>query len=233
MIPLDTDELVAFLESASKRNLLVALITSGGTAVPLEINMVRFLDNFSNGSRGALSAEQFLEHGYAVVFLYRRYSNLPFYRASITEHWMDMLEPGSLIVRKDPLECYNLLKELSEKREKYSKNLILIPYFSLEEYMSWLEFTCTSLDSFGKRALIYSAAAVSDFYIPSERLSEHKIDSASMELVLNLVPVRKMLGIIRTEWCPNAVLISFKASIIFDHYILIILYSLKQILRFC
>lgn len=196
MIQPDIDELEAFLESASKRNLLVAFITSGGTAVPLEVNMVRFLDNFSSGSRGALSAEQFLEHGYAVVFLYRRYSHLPFYRASITEHWMNVLEPGSLIVRKDPSEYYNLLKELSEKREKYFKNLILIPYFSLEEYMFWLEFTCTLLDSFQKKALVYSAAAVSDFYIPSERLSKHKIDSTFMELVLNLVPVRKMLGII-------------------------------------
>lgn len=33
------------------------LITSGGTAVPLEIQTVRFLDNFSTGNRGAASAE--------------------------------------------------------------------------------------------------------------------------------------------------------------------------------
>ena len=33
------------------------LITSGGTAVPLEMQTVRFLDNFSTGNRGAASAE--------------------------------------------------------------------------------------------------------------------------------------------------------------------------------
>lgn len=35
----------------------VAVVTSGGTTVPLEQNTVRFLDNFSTGSRGAASTE--------------------------------------------------------------------------------------------------------------------------------------------------------------------------------
>lgn len=35
----------------------VAVVTSGGTAVPLEKQMVRFLDNFSGGTRGAISTE--------------------------------------------------------------------------------------------------------------------------------------------------------------------------------
>lgn len=41
----------------------VVVITSGGTTVPLERNCVRFIDNFSKGMRGALSAEQFLQVG--------------------------------------------------------------------------------------------------------------------------------------------------------------------------
>ena len=36
-------------------------VTSGGTTVPLERRCVRFIDNFSGGTRGALSAERFLE----------------------------------------------------------------------------------------------------------------------------------------------------------------------------
>ena len=39
----------------------LVVITSGGTTVPLERNCVRFIDNFSKGTRGALSAEQFLQ----------------------------------------------------------------------------------------------------------------------------------------------------------------------------
>lgn len=42
--------------SANKSDNIV-LVTSGGTAVPLEKQTVRFLDNFSTGNRGALSAE--------------------------------------------------------------------------------------------------------------------------------------------------------------------------------
>jgi hypothetical protein len=41
----------------------VAVVTSGGTTAPLERRCVRFLDNFSQGTRGALSAEQFLAVG--------------------------------------------------------------------------------------------------------------------------------------------------------------------------
>ena len=53
------------LEHSHKR---IALVTSGGTTVPLENNTVRFIDNFSAGTRGATSAEYFLENGYAVIF---------------------------------------------------------------------------------------------------------------------------------------------------------------------
>jgi hypothetical protein len=53
-------------------------VTSGGTTVPLERNCVRFIDNFSRGARGALSVEQFLAAGYAVVFLTRAGSAQPY-----------------------------------------------------------------------------------------------------------------------------------------------------------
>ena len=39
----------------------VVCVTSGGTTVPLERHCVRFIDNFSGGTRGALSAENFLQ----------------------------------------------------------------------------------------------------------------------------------------------------------------------------
>ena len=58
----------------------IVLVTSGGTTAPLERSAVRFIDNFSSGSRGAASAEYFLERGYAVVFLHREGSLRPFER---------------------------------------------------------------------------------------------------------------------------------------------------------
>lgn len=42
-----------------------------GTMVPLEQLTVRFVDNFSSGTRGAASTEYFLEKDYPVIFLYR------------------------------------------------------------------------------------------------------------------------------------------------------------------
>ena len=58
----------------------IVLVTSGGTTVPLENNTVRFIDNFSAGTRGASSAERFLSHGYSVIFLHREFSLTPFNR---------------------------------------------------------------------------------------------------------------------------------------------------------
>lgn len=46
-------------------------LQSGGTTVPMEHNTVRFVDNFSAGSRGSASVEYFLKAGYAVIFLNR------------------------------------------------------------------------------------------------------------------------------------------------------------------
>ncbi len=57
------------LENSPNRR--IALVTSGGTTVPLENQTVRFIDNFSAGTRGATSAEYFLQAGYAVIFLHR------------------------------------------------------------------------------------------------------------------------------------------------------------------
>jgi len=58
----------------------IAFVTSGGTAVDLEENTVRTLENFSTGRRGAVSVEHFLKRGYAVIHLWRLGSASPFAR---------------------------------------------------------------------------------------------------------------------------------------------------------
>jgi len=57
------------LQNTNKRP--IVLVTSGGTTIPLELNTVRFVDNFSSGARGSASAEYFLAQGWAVIFLHR------------------------------------------------------------------------------------------------------------------------------------------------------------------
>ena len=61
----------------------LALVTSGGTAADLEVNAVRYLDNFSTGLRGAVSVEEFLRRGYAVMHLKREGSASPYARVLV------------------------------------------------------------------------------------------------------------------------------------------------------
>lgn len=69
------------------------LSQSGGTTVPLENQTVRFIDNFSAGTRGATSAEYFLEQGYAVIFMHRQHSLQPYSRhyTHSTNCFLDLL----------------------------------------------------------------------------------------------------------------------------------------------
>jgi phosphopantothenate-cysteine ligase len=75
----------------------VALVTSGGTTVPLERRTVRFLDNFSTGLRGAsLAAERLLCAGYRVVFLHRAGSEQPFPARGARRRWTPLSRPPAL-----------------------------------------------------------------------------------------------------------------------------------------
>ena len=51
------DQLRYFIDQSYSEGSKIVLVTSGGTRVNLEQNTVRFIDNFSSGERGALSAE--------------------------------------------------------------------------------------------------------------------------------------------------------------------------------
>ncbi|KAK4702865.1 phosphopantothenate---cysteine ligase (ATP), partial [Phenoliferia sp. Uapishka_3] len=89
------DAVKSFVERNVSQGRRVVLVTSGGTTVPLEHNVVRFLDNFSAGTRGSASAEHFLRTGkYAVIFLHRQHSLQPFSRhySHSTNPFLDLLE---------------------------------------------------------------------------------------------------------------------------------------------
>ncbi|XP_003706167.2 phosphopantothenoylcysteine synthetase [Megachile rotundata] len=204
-----------FADRQLKKNNKVVLVTSGGTTIPLERNTVRFVDNFSAGTRGSLSAEYFLEHGYAVIFMYRVKSLEPFSRHFTGQRFLDMLEinqkeDGKSIITVMPQYTDKLATILNKYKEALNQDKLLqVSFTTLSEYLWLLRLACQILASFKNQTILYLAAAVSDFYIPSNELAVHKISSEEPQTIaLQLVP--KVLAPLVSLWVPRAYVVSFK-----------------------
>lgn len=237
----------------------IALVTSGGTTVPLENQTVRFIDNFSAGTRGACSTEYLLSAGYAVIFLHRQYSLLPFARhyshsTNCFLDFMDFAEPKeassqtssahdsagsmgceaepSVVVRKEWQS--SMRSVLSRYKWAQRNNLLLpLPFVTINDYLWSLRTIAGLMKPLGSQALFYLAAAVSDFFVPADRMVEHKIQSgegfrnngtrhgdvetqvpaahmSSSSLIIDLDPVPKFLKRLVDGWAPEGMIISFK-----------------------
>lgn len=203
----------------------IALVTSGGTTVPLENQTVRFIDNFSAGTRGATSAEYFLQNGYAVIFLHRQFSLLPYSRhySHSTNCFLDFMDEtdGTVAVAQEYQE--KMRKVLRQyQHAKKERLLLLLPYTTVTEYLFALRDLAMLMRPLKGRALFYLAAAVSDFFIPRDKMEEHKIQSresngekvgtgASKQLIINLDPVPKFLSTLVQQWAPRgSMIVSFK-----------------------
>lgn len=225
-----------FIARHAEQHRRVVLVTSGGTTVPLENQMVRFVDNFSAGTRGATSAEYFLDAGYAVIFLHRQYSLLPYSRhySHSTNCFLDFVNEdsnGSVVVNSEYQD------DMSKVWRKYnnarkSNSLLLIPYTTVNDYLWELREIALLMQPLGSSALLYLAAAVSDFFIPSDLMVEHKIQSSEdfnqqqadgdndikrpaariegQRLVIGLEPVPKFLKTLVEGWAPEGMIVSFK-----------------------
>ena len=220
---------------SSNQTMPLCLVTSGGTTVPLEINTVRFVDNFSAGTRGSASAEYFLKNGFAVIFLHREKSLKPFARHFSTCDLLTAMEvedEGNISIAGDTSIAKHL-KPVVENVKKYQNNLCKVSFTSLSDYL-WLlrsasqQLATTAEDNPSVHRLLYLAAAVSDFYIPAIQLPEHKIQSSQgapqVQLQLGrlaeiiilyfqlLVPVLvpKMLKPLVSLWASNCFVVSFK-----------------------
>ncbi|GJC97177.1 DNA/pantothenate metabolism flavoprotein [Colletotrichum higginsianum] len=154
--------------AASSRR--IVLVTSGGTTVPLEKQTVRFIDNFSAGTRGATSAEYFLEAGYAVIFLHRQFSLQPYSRhySHATDCFLDFLaegHDGTVVANPGHQERMRavLRKYTAAKRNNM---LLMLPFTTITDYLFELRAIAGLLRPLGPSALLYLAAAVSDFFLP-------------------------------------------------------------------
>lgn len=179
---------------------------------------MRFLDNFSAGTRGAASAEYFLAAGYAVIFLSRQHSQFPYTRrySHTTNPFFDILdEPasssGTQEVRVESKHVGTLLPVLHAYHQaRQSGCLLPIPFVTVIEYLFLLRGISEEMRPLGPHALHYLAAAVSDFFIPMDRMAEHKIQSSDGALHLTMEPVPKVLSSLVREWVPDAYVVSFK-----------------------
>ncbi len=224
-----------FISHHLQSNRAVVLVTSGGTTVPLENQTVRFIDNFSAGTRGATSAERFLEAGYAVIFLHRQFSLLPYSRhySHSTNCFLDyMIEGQNSEVVVNPeyqAKMISVLRKYNAARR--NNTLLLLSFTTITEYLWELKNISILMRPLGSMALFYLAAAVSDFFLPRDRLSEHKIQSSETnkagevavpgssgntdtfqgkQLMINLDPVPKLLKSLVDGWAPEGMIVSFK-----------------------
>ncbi|KAI6176338.1 DNA/pantothenate metabolism flavoprotein [Aphelenchoides bicaudatus] len=203
----NTEKLVQdFVAKAQRDNRRVALITSGGTRVNLEKNAVRFIENFSMGNRGAASAEYFLKNDYLVIFFYREGTLKPFSRHAT--NLFDRLRLDSS--QKAYIEPSADLDRVVADNLRYKESILFCPFTTVDEYLHNLEVICKQLNCLGPTAMIYLAAAVSDFYIHEEKQPVHKMQSNEGDVQLSLSVVKKTLGRLVDSIVPNAFVISFK-----------------------
>ncbi|CAE6481545.1 unnamed protein product [Rhizoctonia solani] len=235
--PPDLDDTIKgvkdFIDYHTKSGRKIVLITSGGTTVPLELHVVRFLDNFSAGTRGATSAEYFLKSGYAVIFMHRQFSLQPFSRhySHTTNPFLDFLELNPPAGADDesqptitvaPAKRTQLAEVLAVYQEVHrAKTLHTLTFVTINDYLYLLRGVSHILKSVGRKGMYYLAAAVSDFFVPRKRLSEHKIQSRKGSLIIEMDQVPKILKPLVEQWTSGGFVVSFKACLETDKNLLI------------
>ncbi|XP_023224703.1 phosphopantothenate--cysteine ligase-like [Centruroides sculpturatus] len=207
-LPLIKSKICAFCKIHSSEKRKIALITSGGTMVPLEHNTVRFVDNFSAGNRGSASAEYFLKSGYAIIFLYRRKSLQPFARHFPANSMLEILhevedDEGNFHIEVISEKVQELLPVLQNYHSAiHSSKLLMITFTTLSESLvqSQPKLQCHQ----------HTLVHVSQLDQREKSQSTHKIHSADGPLNLELHLVPKVLQPLVCHWVPEAYIVSFK-----------------------
>ncbi|KAF8903349.1 phosphopantothenate-cysteine ligase [Gymnopilus junonius] len=220
----DVENVREFVKRQKSEGRAVVLVTSGGTTVPLELNVVRFLDNFSAGTRGATSAEYFLKAGYAVIFMHRQFSLQPFSRhySHSTNPFLDFLdidpppftdgsEGSTPRISVTPNKREDLLHVLTAYKAVHAHGTLhTLTFVTVNDYLWLLRAVSQEMAVLDRKAMFYLAAAVSDFFLPRQKMSEHKIQSGKGSLHIEMDQVPKILKPLVNEWTPGGYIVSFK-----------------------
>lgn len=175
------------------------LITSGGTAVP--IDPVRYIGNMSSGRLGSEIARSALIAGLEVTYLAAKNARSPFC------HQVDYNAFPNL---PDHLNQIQAIQRLHQRHHHHYKE---IRYHTYDEYADHMHHIISKQQP----DIIILAAAVSDYLI--ENYSAEKIKSTtSLNIKLKTAP--KIINAVR-EWAPNAIIVGFKLLVNSDEVTLI------------
>lgn len=118
-----------------------------------------------------------------MIFLHRQFSLLPYSRhySHATDCFLDFLcesPPGSGQVGVNAEYRDKMARLLRKYNDaKSSNSLLMLPFVTITDYLFELRAIAQLMRPLGPSGLLYLAAAVSDFFLPPNRMAEHKIQS--------------------------------------------------------
>lgn len=133
----------------------------------------------STGTRGATSAEYFLRAGYAVIFMHRQFSLQPFSRhySHSTNPFLDFLslsdpsDPSCTDVRVNTSGADFLAKVLRARQHALSEDMLhTLSFVTVNDYLFLLRGVSQEMAKLKRRSMYYLAAAVSDFFLPRQKM---------------------------------------------------------------
>ena len=109
---------------------------------------MRFIDNFSIGTRGSVSGEEFIKKSYAVLFLYRKRSLEPYERKFNNLNMLDIMKYSDETHTSFKFEKFDMKKLFNDYSEAKKNNLLLkVDFTSVFDYLSLLEYSCRAISN--------------------------------------------------------------------------------------
>jgi phosphopantothenate-cysteine ligase len=89
---------------------------------------------------------------------------------------------------------------LQYEQVKQDACLLCVEFLSITQYLFYLRAAARAVSVLGRQAMMYLAAAVSDFFVPEEHMATHKIQSSAGPLSITLPETPKLLPLLKSEW---------------------------------
>nr|GAT51153.1 predicted protein [Mycena chlorophos] len=147
--------------------------------------------------------------------MHRQFSLQPFSRhySHSTNPFLDFLavEDDKACITTEKRVDGHLVSVLSAyKSVQTAGTLHTLTFVTVNDYLWLLRAVSQEMSVLGRRAMYYLAAAVSDFFLPRQKMSEHKIQSGKGSLHIEMDQVPKILKPMVEEWTRDGYIVSFK-----------------------